>query len=250
MIEQLKELLGFGPKVDYAQLVKEGALIIIIGVSVSACFSQTGGTVLDAASFDEKMESTKDAVILDVRTSGEYAQGFIDGAKNLDYRDQNFQSEVGKLDKSKPYFVYCLSGGRSASAVNYMRTNGFKEVYDLKGGILAWQSKNLPVVTKDIAPGDKISSADYNDMISAGTVLVDFYAPWCAPCKKMEPWLNEIAKEYIGTAKVIRINIDENKQLAKQLGVVEIPVLKIYKNGKEVWQHKGLAEKEDVIRNL
>lgn len=225
-------------------------LVIVIALSSPACFSQTGGSALDAQAFHNKIKSTKDAIILDVRTSSEYAQGFIDGAKNLDYHSQSFQTEIGKLDKNRPYFVYCLSGGRSASAVSFMRSSGFKEVYDLKGGILSWQSKNLPVITAGTVQQDKISSDDYSKMIVSGTVLVDFYAPWCAPCKKMEPWLNEIAKEYAEKAKVIRINIDENKSLAKQLGVVEIPILKIYKNGKEVWQHKGLAEKDDVIPNL
>jgi thioredoxin len=225
-------------------------LLIVVALSSPACFSQTGAGALDPQTFYNKIKSTKDAVILDVRTSGEYAQGFIDGAKNLDYRSPSFQTEAGKLDRSKTYFVYCLSGGRSASAVSFLRSSGFKEVYDLKGGILAWQSKNLPVVTAGKVQQDKISSADYSKMIASGTVLVDFYAPWCAPCKKMEPWLNEIDKEYADKARVIRINIDENKSLAKELGVVEIPILKIYKSGKEVWQHKGLAEKNDVIPNL
>ena len=73
-------------------------------------------------------------------------------------------------------------------------------------------------------------------MISANQiVLIDFYAPWCGPCKKMEPMLEEFARENEGKIKVIRLNVDENKQLAMQLGIDEIPVVKIFKNGNETW---------------
>ncbi|MDZ4846041.1 MAG: thioredoxin domain-containing protein [Chitinophagales bacterium] len=226
------------------------SLLIVLSVSVTSAFAQTSGAVLDAPVFRDKITATSNAVLLDVRTPDEYEQGHIEGAKNLDYRSSAFQTELGMLDKSKPYFVYCLSGGRSAGAADYMRNNGFKVVYDLKGGMLSWQKNNLPVVTSEKVAADKISIAAYNKMIATGTVLVDFYAPWCAPCKKMEPWLNEITKEYAGKAQIARINVDENKDLAKQLGITAIPVLKIYKNGKETWMHKGYAEKAQVVSNL
>lgn len=224
---------------------------IALALNVAAgCAQQSGDSLLEAQAFHQKLQSAKNFILLDVRTPGEYAQGYIENARNLDYRSPDFQAQVGKLDKSKTYFVYCRSGARSAEAAEYMRANGLREVYDLKGGIQAWGRDNLPIVMTGKNQPDKISSADFGKMIASGTVLVDFYAPWCGPCKKMEPWINEIAREYSGKVQVVRINIDENKQLAKQLGVVEIPVLKIYKDGKEEWMHKGLAEKEDVIMNL
>ncbi len=226
-------------------------LSIVLTFNIAAgCAQQSGGALLDAQAFHDKLQSTKNFVLLDVRTPGEYAQGYIEAAQNLDFRNSDFQAQAGKLDKSKTYFVYCRSGARSAAAAEYMRASGFKEVYDLKGGIQSWSGSNLPIVAGGKIQPDKISSADFNKMIASGTVLIDFYAPWCGPCKKMEPWINEIAREYSGKVQVIRINIDENKQLAKQLGVVEIPVLKIYKGGKEEWMHKGLTEKENVIMNL
>ncbi len=226
-------------------------LVFVFGISFTSCYSQQPAEkALDAPAFHKKIGSTPDAVVLDVRTPGEYEQGYIESAKNLDYRSPDFKTELSKLDKSKPYFIYCLSGGRSADAADFMRNNGFEVVYDLKGGILSWQKNNLPVVTSGKIAADKITSADYNKMVSSGIVLVDFYAPWCAPCKKMEPWLNEIKKEYTGKAQVIRINIDENKQLAKQLAVTGIPVLKIYKNGKETWTHQGFIEKAQVVPYL
>lgn len=224
--------------------------LLILAVGILSCSSQDKhGMTLDAVAFNKKLTETKDAQIIDVRTPGEVAGGFIANAQNLDYNSGVFEAEINRQDKSKTYFVYCLSGGRSSSAATYMRNSGFKEVYDLTGGILAWKSSGFPVVTDKVV-ADKISMEDYKKLVSSGTVLIDFYAPWCAPCKKMEPMLGELAAEYNGKAQVVRINIDENKKLAKELKVEEIPVLKIYKDGKETWMHRGLVEKTVLIKNL
>jgi thioredoxin len=219
----------------------------------SACTGQnkTGGESLDAVAFQQKMKSTANPVILDVRTKGEFVKGHLANANCMDYNDDKFPDMVANLDKNKTYFVYCLSGGRSAAAANYMRKNGFKEVYDLKGGILAWQKNNLPVEMPKVAAQDKISPQQYEQMIrSQKVVLVDFYAPWCTPCKQMEPVLNELAQKHKGHLEIIRINIDENRQLAKSLQVEEIPVLKVFKNGQQTWQHKGLASKAEIEKAL
>lgn len=219
----------------------------------TACHAQnkTGGESLDAIAFQQKMKSTPNPIVLDVRTKGEFVKGHLANANCMDYNDDKFPDMVANLDKSKTYFVYCLSGARSAAAANYMRKNGFTQVFDMKGGILAWQKNNLPVEMPKVAAQDKISQQEYQKMInSQKVVLVDFYAPWCAPCKQMEPMLDELAKKYKGQIEIVRINIDENRQLAKELQVEEIPVLKVFKNGKQTWHHKGLASKAEVEKAL
>jgi len=76
---------------------------------------------------------------MDVRTAGEVAQGYIQGATVFaDINAANFQEELNKLDKSKPYLVYCKSGGRSSRAAQMMVDAGFTNVYNLNGGISNW----------------------------------------------------------------------------------------------------------------
>lgn len=219
---------------------------------IFSCQSQQGSYLLDANSFYEKINSTAGAVIIDVRTPNENSEGSIFNSQNINYNSTEFNGRINTLDKNINYFVYCLSGARSSSAAAFMRSNGFKNVYELKGGFLAWNKNNLPLhLPSSNTPVDKISMDEYKKMISSDTlVLIDFYAPWCAPCKKMEPMLNEISAEKKGTPKIIRINIDENKQLAKELQVEEIPILKLFSKGKEIWTHNGFVEKKEILKHI
>ncbi|MCB0507403.1 MAG: thioredoxin domain-containing protein [Chitinophagales bacterium] len=226
------------------------SILSILLFFTSACNSQQ--VDVNPEKFNQLINEDKNAVVLDVRTPEEYNSGYIKDAKSIDYRSSDFENEVNKLDKNKTYYVYCLSGGRSGSAVKLMQKNGFKNVVNLDGGILAWNAKALPLTqTNSTAVADKISMEQYQQMISSDTlVLVDFYAPWCGPCLKMKPMLEDVAQEYAGKVKVIRLNIDENKQLAKTLNVVKIPILKIFEKGKEKWVHNGYIEKAELIKQL
>ena len=225
-------------------------LVMLVG-AVFSCQSQQSSKTLMATAFNDKIKETPGAVLIDVRTKDEFSGGAIAQALNIDYNDASFEQTIGNFDKTKPYFVYCLSGGRSSAAAEYMRTHGFTNVYDLKGGIMAWKKAQLPVAHSGEVAADKISYEQYQKMVTGDSiVLVDFYAPWCAPCKQMEPMLNELSKEYAGKAKIIRLNIDENKALAKKLEVEEIPVFKMYRYGEDSWTHKGIATKAELIQQL
>lgn len=92
---------------------------------------------LDAQEFLTKANTTPDAVLLDVRTPGEYNAGKIDGAINIDFFDSKFEGQVGKLEKEKIYFVYCRSGQRSANACRVMNNLGFTKLYNMAGGVIA-----------------------------------------------------------------------------------------------------------------
>jgi rhodanese-related sulfurtransferase len=92
---------------------------------------------LDGTTFKNKVKDNSNAVLLDVRTAGEYASGTISGAENLDVSSAEFQKALNTLDKSKEYFVFCRSGNRSGSACSLLADQGFK-AYNLAGGIGAW----------------------------------------------------------------------------------------------------------------
>jgi phage shock protein E len=84
-------------------------------------------------------------LILDVRTPQEVAQGYIEGAVNINWNSPDFSAQVEKLDKSKEVYVYCAVGGRSSQAKSVLIKQGFKEVHNLLGGIGAWQKQGLEV---------------------------------------------------------------------------------------------------------
>ncbi len=97
-----------------------------------------------APKFKELVESGACEVI-DVRTPQEYAEGHIKGAQNIDIYNPEFDKLIGQLPKDKTYCVYCRSGRRSMMAAQKMAQMGFKKVYNLQGGIIAWQQSGNPV---------------------------------------------------------------------------------------------------------
>lgn len=85
-------------------------------------------------------------VVLDVRTAQEYAEGRIAGSENLDVlKTDLFTTSIAKLDKSKTYYVICRSGSRSQKAVSQMKEAGFNNIYNITGGMQAWEAANLAV---------------------------------------------------------------------------------------------------------
>jgi rhodanese-related sulfurtransferase len=93
--------------------------------------------LLEPKEFLTKFKATKDAQLLDVRTPEEVAEGALEGAQNINFYDTDFKDKLSKLDKNKPVFVYCRSGGRSGKCAQMCKDMGFKEIYDMKGG---WQN--------------------------------------------------------------------------------------------------------------
>lgn len=92
----------------------------------------------------EKNKNNPGLVILDVRTSEEFTEEHIENAINLDFYSDNFGVELDKLDKNKTYITHCRSGSRSVKALDLMKELGFKETYNITGGILQWESEGLP----------------------------------------------------------------------------------------------------------
>lgn len=81
-------------------------------------------------------------------------------------------------------------------------------------------------------------------------VLVDFYADWCGPCKMMSPILEELSQEFDGKIKIVKINVDNNPDLAAEYGVMSIPNMIVFENGKQKENIVGARSKQDLIKQL
>ncbi len=188
----------------------------------------------------KKLHDSIGGQLVDVRTPEEFKSGYIKDAVNINAYDSDFLQRLEALDKNQPVLVYCKVGGRSAKAAEELVKMGF-EVYELTGGILSWENRGLPLFQPDgQAAPDKFTRVDFDRLLQDNPkLLIDFYAPWCGPCKQMEPALNALSKKYSGQLLVYRLNIDEAKALARDLNVEAIPILTIYHKGKPVETVKG-----------
>lgn len=229
-------------------------LAIVITTIISSCSNGQGNkTSLTANEFNEKINSTKDAVILDVRTSSEFSGGHIENAVNLDWNDESVEAELKKLDPSKSYFVYCLSGGRSSSAAEFLRSNGFKNVYELNGGIMKWRAAQLPEqgLSSNSNSKDEISFEQFESkIVNDKVVVIDIFAEWCGPCKKMGPYLTEMQNTMSDKVEIIRIDADKNPDLCKKLNVDALPTIYVYKKNTRTFEHVGFLGKEDLVKQL
>lgn len=122
-------------------MIRRSIVSFLVGLS-GFLFAQQN---MQAVEFNQKLKSDKSAVILDVRSPGEYSEGHLDKAVNIDINSTDFESRTSKLDKQKTYYVYCLAGVRSDRAAESLRKRGFKAI-SLNGGIKAWSSAGYPVV--------------------------------------------------------------------------------------------------------
>ena len=225
-------------------------LILILSVSIFSCQGQKSKNIVnsDPKAFSEKIAATSNAQIIDVRTPEEFTSEHIDHAINVNWLGDNFVSNVEKFDKSKPVFLYCKSGGRSAKAAAKLEELGFKNIYNLEGGMMKWNAAGLS------KPTDKIigmGSQEYAELLNTDKkVLIDFYAKWCAPCKKMAPYLDKMQKDMADKLVIIRLDADENKTLIKEMKISELPTLLLYENQELKWKNSGYISEEDLKKQL
>lgn len=100
-------------------------------------------------------------------------------------------------------------------------------------------------------PTDTTDSTFQADVLDNDTpVLVDFWAPWCGPCRMVAPIVEELAEEYDGKVKFVKLNTDENPQIAGKYGIRSIPTLLVFKGGEPVSQIVGFRPKSDLAKRL
>jgi thioredoxin len=225
-------------------------LLVLLSIAIISCKGQVSKNIktIDAVSFLKEIQATSNAQVLDVRTPEEFTSGHLDEAVNENWLSGDFASNISKYDKSKPVFVYCKSGGRSHQAAEKLAELGFTNVVEMEGGILKWDAAGLS------KPAEKrigISQKEFNDLlISDKKVLIDFYAEWCAPCKKMKPYLLKMEKELADKLIIIRLDADKNKTLLSEMKISELPTLLLYENKQIKWQHSGYISETDLKKQF
>ncbi len=130
-------------------------LIFLISlISFSYCKSDSSATDPSSTNLSVRKDITvdeankwlrtdKDVILIDVRTIAEYQEGYIDGATLIDYKADYFEKGINQLDKNATYLMYCQSGNRSGKATDYMISQGFNDVTNMKGGYSEWKEKFL-----------------------------------------------------------------------------------------------------------
>jgi thioredoxin len=223
---------------------------LLLSFTILSCNGQASKKIENIApeAFSKKIKETPNAQILDVRTPEEFASEHIENAVNVDWLGSDFVANAEKLDKSKPVFVYCKSGGRSSKAAAKLAELGFKNIYELQGGILKWSAAGLS------KPSDKIigmTSQEYANLLNSDKkVLIDFYAEWCAPCKKMTPYLLKMQRDLADKVVIVRLDADKNKTLLQEMKIDELPTLLLYENKEVKWKHSGFISEEDLKKQL
>ena len=225
------------------------ALALLVFV-LASCNGQTqkSSKLIDPVAFKKEIAATPNAQILDVRTPEEYASEHLQNAQNVNWLSPDFVTNTSKYDKSKPIFVYCKSGRRSHLAAEKLAELGFTNIIELEGGILKWDAAGLS------KPAEKwigITQKEYADLLNSDKkVLIDFYAEWCAPCKKMTPYLLKMQKELGNKIVIIRLDADQNKSLLSEMKISELPTLLLYENKQLKWQHSGYISESDLKKQF
>ncbi|MFT4545283.1 MAG: rhodanese-related sulfurtransferase [Bacteroidia bacterium] len=132
------------------KIITRISTVIILAVFMVSCSTGQNktaeGTIAENVNVEGFVSQIEGAQLLDVRTPDEWNEGIIEGATMSNFYDEGFETSLSTLDKEKPVAVYCKSGGRSGKAMSIMNKLGFKEVYNLDGGIGAWNKASKPTV--------------------------------------------------------------------------------------------------------
>lgn len=225
-------------------------LVILVTFQLISCQKENSKAIetLESQAYLEKLNETEKPQLIDVRTPDEFAIEHLENSENMDWNSTDFVLNAEKLDKSKPVFVYCKVGGRSNQAANKLSELGFQKIYNLDGGIMKWSGKKTSAKNSERIG---ITATDYETLIhSDKKVLVNFYAEWCGPCKKMAPYILKMQKEFKGKISIVRLDADVNKSLIDEMKIDGLPVIIIYEDGKEMWRNQGYLSEEDLRKEL
>lgn len=95
-----------------------------------------------------------------------------------------------------------------------------------------------------------INKNEFDAVVANGVVMVDFFATWCGPCKMLSPVLEEVASEVEGKANIVKVDIDESSELAQRYGIMAVPTMLIFKDGKIMKQLQGFMPKQQLVNEI
>jgi len=215
----------------------------------SACNQNKNYQEVNSQQFQQLLASDN-GILIDVRTESEFSNGHIANAGNLNIYAPDFNRSLLLLPKDQPIYLYCLSGNRSATAAKILTENGYKNVYNLQYGIMEWNMQNLPVIVEANAKPDTDNNMEPEQFAklvgSDSLVFVDFYAPWCGPCRKMMPLIDSLKLDYHGKVKIVKVNVDASKNLVKELKLIGVPYLALYSRGDVLYSKNGMVSREEL----
>ncbi len=198
---------------------------------------------VDVNSFEKGLKQPS-VQVFDVRTAQEFNTGHLSDALQADYTNKpEFAHRVQYLDKQKPVYIYCLSGGRSSAAAKWMRENGFTQVVEMQGGINAWKQAGKPLA--GVTAVKQLAVADYQQTISKGLVLVDVGAAWCPPCRTMEPVIKQFLQEH-PQVQLVKVDGGRDQEVMQAEKATTLPTFIVYKDGKETGRKEGVAKLEEL----
>jgi rhodanese-related sulfurtransferase len=188
--------------------------------------------------------------VFDVRTAQEYNTGHLPNALQADYTNKTeFAERVKYLDKQKPVYVYCLSGGRSHAAAQWMRENGFRKVVEMEGGVRSWTAAGKPLTGASTGV-KQLAVNEFKNAVKSGWVLVDVGAEWCPPCRAMSPVLEQFLQKH-PQVKLVKVDGGRDQDVMKAVNANSLPTFIAYKDGKETGRKQGvvtLQELEETLR--
>ncbi|UAY52037.1 sulfatase-like hydrolase/transferase [Ferruginibacter albus] len=217
----------------------------LLTVEQPSATTKENAIVLPVDSFEAKLNQATAAQIIDTRLPEEFAINHLSNAININSLQSNYAEQLSKLDKTKPVFTYAIGNGRSVQLANELTEKGFTQVYVLDGGIGGWIGNAKPIYSTS---KDNFTIADFKKITSTNKlVLLDLHTRYCPGCRKLQPTVDSLSKEYGITLKVVKIDVYDNPAIAGTFKANAVPTLIVYNDDKIIWRRTGAdTQKGDV----